>query len=115
MKIRTACRFCIRSTSSSGVWPASPLFPPRHRKAFHEAILDEILQERCGSSRNRANPLAVIFSGIMLLRHVGQDAPAGRLEKAVHRLLGKTRIRTGDLGGRASTTEVTARLIQLMR
>jgi len=67
------------------------------------------------AGKNRANPLAVIFSGIMLLRHVGQDAPAGRLEKAVHRLLAKTRIRTGDLGGSASTSEITARLIQLMR
>jgi hypothetical protein len=27
--------------------------PPRQRKAFHEAILDEILEERVVSSRNR--------------------------------------------------------------
>ncbi|MGH9630824.1 MAG: hypothetical protein ACRD7E_21125, partial [Bryobacteraceae bacterium] len=40
-------------------WPASPLFPPQHRKALHEAILDEILQERCSSSRNRVNPRGV--------------------------------------------------------
>ena len=32
-----------------------PLFPPRHRKALHEAILREILQERVVSSRNRVN------------------------------------------------------------
>ncbi|MGH7557883.1 MAG: hypothetical protein ACREMD_08965, partial [Gemmatimonadota bacterium] len=44
---------------SNGVWPASPLFPPQHRKAMHEAILDEILQERCSSSRNRINPRGV--------------------------------------------------------
>ena len=31
------------------------LFPPRHRKALHEAILREILQERVVSSRNRVN------------------------------------------------------------
>ena len=32
-----------------------PLFPPRQRKILHSAILDEILQERVVSSRNRVN------------------------------------------------------------
>lgn len=31
------------------------LSPPRQKKAFHEAVLDEILQERVSSSRNRVN------------------------------------------------------------
>ncbi len=35
------------------------LFPPRQKKALHEAILDEILQERVTSSRNRVNPRGV--------------------------------------------------------
>jgi len=35
------------------------LFPPRHRKALHERILDEILEERVVSSRNRINPRGV--------------------------------------------------------
>jgi hypothetical protein len=35
------------------------LFPPQHRKVLHETILDEILQERVVSSRNRINPRGV--------------------------------------------------------
>ena len=35
------------------------LFPPQHRRAFHNAVLDEILQERVVSSRNRRNPRGV--------------------------------------------------------
>lgn len=35
------------------------LFPPQDRKALHEAILDEILDERVVSSRNRINPRGV--------------------------------------------------------
>jgi hypothetical protein len=35
------------------------LFPPRHRKQFHEAVLDEILDELAASSRNRRNPRGV--------------------------------------------------------
>jgi isocitrate dehydrogenase (NAD+) len=65
--------------------------------------------------KDRANPLAVLFSSIMLLRHVGQGTVATRIERAIHRLLGKTRMRTSDLGGRATTSEVTARLIGLLR
>ena len=32
-----------------------PLFPPRRRKAFHETILDEILDERVLTRRGRRN------------------------------------------------------------
>ena len=35
------------------------LFPPRDSKAFHDAVLQEILQERVVSSRNRRNPRGV--------------------------------------------------------
>ena len=35
------------------------LFPPQQKKAMHEAILDEILQERVVSSRIRINPRGV--------------------------------------------------------
>jgi hypothetical protein len=35
------------------------LFPPQHRKAWHEAILEEILEERVSSSRHRINPRGV--------------------------------------------------------
>ena len=31
-------------------------FPPRHRTAFREPVLDEILEERVVSSRGRKNP-----------------------------------------------------------
>lgn len=32
-----------------------PLFPPRRRKAFHESVLDEILEERVVARRGRRN------------------------------------------------------------
>lgn len=35
------------------------LFPPRQKKVFHELVLDEILQERVSSSRNRVNSRGV--------------------------------------------------------
>ena len=55
MKTPTGFLSCIRCAWSNGAWPALPLFPPRERKVLHHAILDEILQERVVSSRNRVN------------------------------------------------------------
>lgn len=59
MKIPTGYRLCIRCMWSNGAWHATPLFPPRHRTILHEAILDEILEERVVSSRHRINPRGV--------------------------------------------------------
>jgi isocitrate dehydrogenase (NAD+) len=67
------------------------------------------------AGKDVANPLAAIFSGVMLLRHIGQGRAAARLEHAVDRLLREGRTRTRDLGGKARTSEVTARLVKLLR
>src|SRR5262249_28256120 len=66
------------------------------------------------AGKDRANPLAAILSGAMLLRHVGQRRAGDRVERAVERLLREGRVRTRDLGGRASTAQVTDRLIELL-
>src|SRR5436305_14743882 len=59
MKTPTGFRSSTPCTWSSGAWPVTSLFPPRQRKAFHEAILDEIREERVVSSRKRINPRGV--------------------------------------------------------
>ena len=59
MKIPTGFRFCTPCELSAASCPASPLFPPRHRKAFHEAVLDEILEERVVLRGGRRNPRGV--------------------------------------------------------
>ncbi len=66
------------------------------------------------TGKNVANPLAAVLSGALLLRHVGQGRPAARIEAAVDRLLKERRVRSRDLGGKASTTAVTARLVELV-
>ena len=66
------------------------------------------------AGKNLANPLAVVLSGALLLRHVGQARAATRIERAVERLLAEGRLRTRDLGGRATTTAVVDRLCALL-
>jgi tartrate dehydrogenase/decarboxylase/D-malate dehydrogenase len=53
-----------------------------------------------------ANPIAMILSGAMLLRHVGEPAAAENVEWAVDEVLRRAEVRTPDLGGTATTMEV---------
>ena len=63
------------------------------------------------AGQNKANPLALLQSGIMLLDHIGEQGAAQRINEAITRVLEAGEIRTGDLGGRASTTEFTQAII----
>ena len=59
-----------------------------------------------------ANPTAVILSGALMLRHLGEWSAAHRIEEAVREVIGQGRVVTGDLGGKASTEEFTAEIVQ---
>jgi len=52
-----------------------------------------------------ANPLGVIFSGIMMLRRMKRDDIADRIKSASFAVLERGDIRTPDLGGTSTTTE----------
>ena len=54
-----------------------------------------------------ANPTAVIQSAVMMLRHIGEITTAGRIEKALTKVYADAKVRTGDLGGKATTAEFT--------
>ena len=55
-----------------------------------------------------ANPLAMILSAAMMLRHLSEDARGARIEAAVSGVLEDGRVLTPDMGGRARTDEVAA-------
>lgn len=63
------------------------------------------------AGKNLANPTALMRSAILMLRHLGQDAAAERLEKAIHRVYQEGRHLTRDVGGNASTEEFTTAVI----
>ncbi|HWK28235.1 MAG TPA: 3-isopropylmalate dehydrogenase [Solirubrobacter sp.] len=59
-----------------------------------------------------ANPLGMILSGAMLLRHgLGLESEAAAVESAVDKALGKG-VRTGDLGGTATTADMTKAVLE---
>ena len=69
------------------------------------------------AGQNKANPTALMLSGVLLLRHIGQQTAAGRVEDAIRSVLAEGRTVTYDLGGTAGTSDfadaVVARLTKL--
>jgi tartrate dehydrogenase/decarboxylase/D-malate dehydrogenase len=61
-----------------------------------------------------ANPLGQVWSGAMMLEHLGIPAAADLVVKAMSSVLASG-IRTPDLGGRASTRQVTAAVAKEIR
>jgi isocitrate dehydrogenase (NAD+) len=58
-----------------------------------------------------ANPTALLFSALLLLRHIGEGAMADRIMKAVVATL-SSGVRTRDLGGTATTLEYADAICQ---
>ena len=63
----------------------------------------------------RADPIAMILSAGMMLRHVGELPAADALVAAVDAVLREGRVRTPDLGGTASTAEVANGVVVALR
>jgi isocitrate dehydrogenase (NAD+) len=59
-----------------------------------------------------ANPLALLFAAAMMLEHVGRDDLAVRVRAAVDKALNEDGVRTGDLGGTASTKALTQAVLK---
>lgn len=62
-----------------------------------------------------ANPIAVIFSSLLMLRHLGMDQVADRIREAIHQVTRKGEVLTRDLGGQATTKEMTQAIIAELR
>jgi isocitrate dehydrogenase (NAD+) len=60
------------------------------------------------AGRNVANPMALLLSALLMLRHIGETPMADRIMKTLGAVLTEDKVRTRDLGGAASTTEFAA-------
>jgi len=67
------------------------------------------------AGKNKVNPLAILLSGVMMLRHLGEKDAADRVMAAVLRVLEEKRRLTYDLGGSAGTSEMADAIIEAMQ
>ena len=61
-----------------------------------------------------ANPIAMMLSAVMMLKYLGENESGEKLENAILKLLTDAKVLTGDLGGNATTNEVTNEIIKLL-
>jgi tartrate dehydrogenase/decarboxylase/D-malate dehydrogenase len=62
----------------------------------------------------RANPIGAVWSAALMLRQLGYEDEAARVERAIDTVCLEGRTLTGDLGGSASTSEVGDALVRAL-
>ncbi len=67
------------------------------------------------AGKNVANPLATILAGQMMLEQLGEQEAANKIEQAIIEVLKEGKVRTYDLGGKSSTSEVGDAVVEKIR
>ena len=88
---------------SIGLAPSANLNPEREYPSMFEPVHGSAPDI---AGKGIANPVAQIWSGAMMLQHLGEVAAARAVERAFESVLAKREMHTPDLGGKANTREV---------
>ena len=91
-------------TGSIGLAPSANLDTTRRHLSMFEPVHGSALDI---AGKGIVNPMAAILSAGMMLDHLGQPEAGVAVERAVAAVLGEGKVRTADLGGASSTSEVT--------
>jgi tartrate dehydrogenase/decarboxylase / D-malate dehydrogenase len=67
------------------------------------------------AGRGIANPIGQIWSGAMMLDHLGEEKAAAAVERAITEVLADRGTRTPDLGGNAGTAELGSAITAAIR
>jgi tartrate dehydrogenase/decarboxylase/D-malate dehydrogenase len=78
------------------------MFEPIHGSAF------DIM------GKGLANPVGTFWSCVMLLEHLGEFEAAQRLMNAIEQVTANPALHTRDLGGTATTVDVTQAVCELL-
>ena len=89
---------------SLGIAPTANLNPERRYPSMFEPIHGSAFDI---VGKGIANPIGSFWTGVMMLEHLGEKAAADRLMRAVERVTADPSLHTPDLGGKATTREIT--------
>ena len=90
---------------SLGIAPTGNIDPERRYPSMFEPIHGSAFDIM---GKGLANPIGTFWSVVMLLEHLGEQAAADRLMAAIEAVTANPRLHTRDLGGLATTAQVTA-------
>jgi tartrate dehydrogenase/decarboxylase/D-malate dehydrogenase len=96
---------------SIGIAPSANINPERTYPSMFEPVHGSAPDI---AGQGICNPIGQVWSGAMLLDHLGEAAAAAAIIRAIETLLAEGGPRTRDLGGTATTVEVGAALAALV-
>src|SRR5579859_2583806 len=88
---------------SIGIAPSANLNPEKEYPSMFEPVHGSAPDI---AGQGIANPIGQIGSGAMMLRHLGVPDAADAVENAIAAILAQGKVRTADIGGKASTREL---------
>jgi tartrate dehydrogenase/decarboxylase/D-malate dehydrogenase len=97
---------------SIGIAPSANLDPTRVHPSMFEPVHGSAPDI---AGRGIANPVGMLWSVVLMLEHLGHPAAAAALMAALESTLAVPEARTGDLGGSATTDEVTEAVVARVR
>ena len=89
---------------SLGIAPTGNIDPERRYPSMFEPIHGSAFDIM---GKGLANPVGTFWSCVMLLEHIGEVAAAKALMQAIEQVTADVSLHTGDLGGKATTAQVT--------
>jgi tartrate dehydrogenase/decarboxylase/D-malate dehydrogenase len=96
---------------SLGIAPTGNLDPERRYPSMFEPIHGSAFDIM---GQGLANPVGTFWSVVLMLEHLGELAAAQRLMQAIERVTADPTLHTRDLGGRATTAQVTDAVCRLL-
>jgi tartrate dehydrogenase/decarboxylase/D-malate dehydrogenase len=97
---------------SIGVGPTANLNPEKTYPSMFEPIHGSAFDI---TGKGIANPVGTFWSAVMMLEHLGEAEAAARLMSAIEQVTADERFHTPDLGGSATTDDVTKAVIEAVR
>ncbi|MHB8950454.1 MAG: isocitrate/isopropylmalate family dehydrogenase, partial [Rhodoferax sp.] len=96
---------------SLGIAPTGNIDPERRYPSMFEPIHGSAFDIM---GKGLANPVGTFWSCVMLLEHVGESVAARRLMQAIEQVTADPALHTGDLGGKATTAQVTQAVCRML-
>jgi tartrate dehydrogenase/decarboxylase/D-malate dehydrogenase len=97
---------------SLGIAPTANINPERDAPSMFEPIHGSAFDI---TGKGIANPIATFWTAAMMLDHLGEAPAAARLMRAVERVTADPALHTPDLGGKATTRQVTDAVCTALR
>jgi tartrate dehydrogenase/decarboxylase/D-malate dehydrogenase len=96
---------------SLGIAPTGNIDPERRYPSMFEPIHGSAFDIM---GKGLANPVGTFWSVVMMLEHLGKRNAAAQLMRAIETVTANPALHTADLGGRATTAEVTRAVAALV-